>query len=150
MRIGRTATTAAAFLVMAAGCADRPELAPDPNLEPYTRDHTRDLPWVGVDDVRAYQLAGEALVLVDTRPSTSYGKRRIAGAVGVPPDRLDELESLPDDGWIVVYCECSDDAMAIMAAQEAIDRGVRNVAILEGGIGAWEGAGHPVESGSGS
>jgi len=150
MRIGRTATTAAAILVMTTGCADRPELAPDPNLEPYTLDHTGDLSWVDADDVRAYQLAGEELVLVDTRPSTSYAERRIAGAVGIPPDRLDELESLPDDGWVVVYCECSDDAMAIMAAQEAIERGARNVAILEGGIGAWEEAGHPVESGSGS
>lgn len=147
----RCATLAiSSILLVAAGCADRAEIEPDPTLEPYTMDHTEDLSWVSPEDVHAYRLAGEELVLVDTRPTTSFETRRIEGAVGVPPDRLDEMGALPGDRWVVVYCECSDEAMAIMAAQRARESGLEKVAILDGGIGAWEEADYPIESGTGS
>lgn len=133
----------------AVACADRAELAPDPTLEPYTKDHTEDLQWVTPADLRAYRMAGQEVVLVDTRPAESFEARRIEGAVDLPPDRLDDVAVLPRDRWVVMYCECSDEAMAIMAAQRARRAGLESVAILDGGIGAWEDAGYPIESGAG-
>lgn len=136
--------------LVAAGCAEGGGVEPDPTLEPYTRDHTEDLRWVAPADVRAFRLAGEELVLVDTRPTPSFETRRIEGAVALPPDRLDEVDRLPRGPWIVMYCECSDEAMAIMAAQQARAAGLENVAVLDGGLGAWEDADYPIETGAGS
>jgi thioredoxin 1/putative thioredoxin len=85
-----------------------------------------------------------AVVPVDTRDASAFGRAHIPGAVNMPIDaiegRLAELHMLA--GQPVVYCRGGDktkDLAATLAAQ-----GVP-VAFLEGGFLAWEADGFPVE-----
>jgi rhodanese-related sulfurtransferase/DNA-binding HxlR family transcriptional regulator len=49
--------------------------------------------------------AGEALVVVDVRPSQEYRAAHLAGAVSIPLDELEQrLRELPRDRQIVAYC----------------------------------------------
>ncbi|MDX1661551.1 MAG: rhodanese-like domain-containing protein [Gemmatimonadota bacterium] len=134
-------------LLLAAGCGENDEVEPDPTLEPFTKTGAGDFQWVTPEDVRAYQVAGNDLLLVDTRPTSAYEKERIEGAVAVPPERIEAVDSLPSEPWVVLYCSCPDDAMAMAVFRHAFDGGRQNMAILEGGFPAWEEAGYPTVSG---
>ncbi|HEY2516140.1 MAG TPA: thioredoxin domain-containing protein [Polyangiaceae bacterium] len=85
-----------------------------------------------------------AVVPVDTREESAFGRAHIPGAVNMPMDaiqgRLAELHMLA--GQPVVYCR-SGDKTKDLAAQLA-EQGVP-VAFLEGGFLAWEAEGLPVE-----
>jgi thioredoxin len=85
-----------------------------------------------------------AVVPVDTRDASAFGRAHIPGAVNMPFDtiegRLAELHMLA--GQPVVYCRGGDktkDLAATLAGQ-----GVP-VAFLEGGFLAWEAEGFPVK-----
>lgn len=144
MSLSRSLPTA--LLLAALACSGAGEVEPDPTLEPHSRPGAGDFAWVDPADVRAYQASGREVVLVDTRPEGSYSEERLPGAILVPPDRLDAVDSLPRDVWLVFYCACSDDAMAMMAARRALDAGYGKATILAGGITAWKEAGYPTVS----
>ena len=49
--------------------------------------------------------SGEALVVVDVRPTEEYRAAHVAGAVSIPLDELEQrLRELPEDRQIVAYC----------------------------------------------
>ena len=85
-------------------------------------------------------------LLVDVRTPREWGEAHIEAAVNVPLSRLaDRLDELPADRSLVVYCAGgyrSSIAVSLMRRQ-----GLRGVANLVGGIGAWESAKLPTASG---
>jgi rhodanese-related sulfurtransferase len=81
-------------------------------------------------------------LLVDVRatPAFDASQRMIVGAVRRSPEAL-EHRSLPQDRGIVVYC---DDGRAISETVAAALRcDGHEASFLEGGLGAWSGAGLP-------
>jgi rhodanese-related sulfurtransferase len=108
----------------------------DRALDAY-RDRRHELPAVSADDLRA-QLANDAVVLLDVRPSVEYDTAHIPGAISVPYDELVErMEELPADKLIVAYCRgpyCvdADNALSLLAGQGL------QVARLEEGIVEWQ------------
>lgn len=54
-----------------------------------------------------------------------------------------QLDALPDDGSLVIYCRSGN--MSTQAAQEMVDAGFTDFAELEGGFIAWEAQGLPFE-----
>jgi rhodanese-related sulfurtransferase len=54
-----------------------------------------------------------------------------------------QLDSLPDDGSLVIYCRSGN--MSTQSAQEMVQAGFTDFAELEGGYIAWEDEGLPFE-----
>ncbi|RUO56555.1 rhodanese-like domain-containing protein [Pseudidiomarina homiensis] len=85
-------------------------------------------------------------VFVDIRSVDEYRKAHIHGAINLPAERirkndtaaLDKYKSAP----IVVVCATGMTAKA--AAQQLTKAGYENVALLQGGISAWQGASFPL------
>jgi rhodanese-related sulfurtransferase len=88
------------------------------------------------------------IALLDAREEAVFGRRHLLMASCVP---LSQLELLVDDlvprrGARVVWCD-DGEGLAGRAAQKMIAFGYRDVAVLDGGIAAWEAAGYRVYSG---
>lgn len=98
-------------------------------------------------------IAGGSVSLIDVLLPEDYACRHIAGAGNacvyemVFLDRI--AECVPDRDRTVVVYDDSGTTLAARTAAEKLERaGYRNVAILEGGLQAWQDAGFEVESGA--
>lgn len=90
---------------------------------------------------------GDQPLIIDVRSPAAQVDGRIPGAItargdGLPP----EMNGLPKDALVVVYCACPNDASAVLAARKLMERGFRNVRPLAGGFDAWAAAGRRVEA----
>lgn len=102
------------------------------------------------DDVER-ELAGGAVV-VDLRETEELAGGRIPGAVHVPRGML-EFRADPSspyhdaalDPSARVILHCAAGGRSALAAATLKEMGYDNVAHLDGGFGAWQGAGKPVE-----
>jgi rhodanese-related sulfurtransferase len=107
----------------------------------------------GIKRVNARQLKaqlhdGGEIALLDAREEAVFGRRHLLMASCAP---LSQLELLVDDlvprrGARVVWCD-DGEGLAVRAARRMITFGYLDVAVLEGGIAAWEAAGYRVYSG---
>ncbi|CAB0150672.1 Thiosulfate sulfurtransferase GlpE [Pseudidiomarina piscicola] len=85
-------------------------------------------------------------VFVDTRSIDEFRKGHIHGAINLPAERirkndtaaLEKYKSAP----IVVVCATGMTAKSM--AQQLTKAGYENVALLQGGISAWQGASFPL------
>ena len=82
-------------------------------------------------------------VVVDTSPKNEYDAKHITGAISIPAENITtRAKRLPKDKQIVFYG--SDMEAAMRAALELKALGFEKVAVLEGGLQAWENARLPV------
>lgn len=92
----------------------------------------------------------QAVDLIDVRTPAEFRAVHIDFARLVPLDLLDpklvtaDRQGAPDDPLYVV---CRSGSRAKRACELMLDRGVRNVVLVEGGTLAWEQAGLPVVRG---
>ena len=95
-------------------------------------------------------LDGSEVILVDLLTPEEYARQHIPGARNACVYEmifLDRVAECANDREcsLVVY-DATGKSRAAATAREKLDRaGYRNVAILEGGLAAWESAGYPVE-----
>ncbi len=100
--------------------------------------------FVSIHDVQASLEAGEALILIDARPTADFLTSHITGAQNLPFYQIgDYIDQLPQDRWIVTYCGCPH-AVSGQAADALLAAGFTNVAVLDEGFYEWEDAGYPV------
>ncbi|MFN2382776.1 MAG: rhodanese-like domain-containing protein [Gemmatimonadota bacterium] len=96
------------------------------------------------DEVRGWQDAGAAFVLVDARDQIQYAQEHLPGAINIPYVEIRAGGALPPrDARVVVYC--SDEQCPISQyAYQALDRlGYVEVYDLRAGLQGWKEAGHP-------
>lgn len=90
------------------------------------------------------------VLLLDVRTPGEYASAHIEGAVLHPLDRLDPAAvtrlAAGKTGTVVV---CQSGKRAAQAAEKLKAAGLSAVAILEGGVNAWEAAGLPLTRGQG-
>jgi rhodanese-related sulfurtransferase len=96
---------------------------------------------------QAAQQQGSALFL-DVRTPVEYQEMHINGAVSHPlsdlnPNQVKDLLASKSSGVII----CRSGGRARQACEKLLASGLSNVAILEGGITAWDSAGLPVVRG---
>lgn len=91
------------------------------------------------------RLARDEVVVVDVRPEHEYAAGHLPGAISVPPDRLDLLDTLPAGRDVVAYCRGPYCVYADDAVRRLRGRGQRALR-LEDGLPEWRYAGGPVES----
>jgi len=91
--------------------------------------------------VREAHAAGKVR-LIDVRTPAEFGEVHIAGSTLMPLDRLDPAEIT---GPAVLVCRSGK--RAEQARQKLAAAGCEHLAVLEGGVTAWEQAGLPVQRG---
>lgn len=91
---------------------------------------------------------GGEITLLDAREERTFGKRHILMASCVPLGRVEEMVDalVPRRQTRVIWCDDGDD-LAEKAAQRMADLGYLDVAVLTGGVAAWESNGYPIYSG---
>ncbi|MBZ0220987.1 MAG: rhodanese-like domain-containing protein [Candidatus Methylomirabilis sp.] len=102
---------------------------------------------VTAEELNAMMERGERVILIDVRTPKEHEEAHIPGSVLMPLDTLDNVESLPEDGHIILYCRSgkrSQTARGVLGW-----KGFKGVRDLEGGINAWIKSGRETISGSG-
>jgi rhodanese-related sulfurtransferase len=91
--------------------------------------------------------AGE-IAIVDAREEGSFHERHLLMASCLPLSRLEVMAPglLPRRGALIIVCD-DGEGLAERAAARLIQGGYTDVAVLAGGVAAWEAAGFPVYSG---
>src|SRR6202521_4338760 len=95
-------------------------------------------------DVRALKAQlhdGGELALLDAREELLFSRRHLLMASCVPLSRLELLvdDLVPRRGARVIWCD-DGEGLAERAAARMSALGYRDVAVLDGGIAAWEAA----------
>jgi len=90
----------------------------------------------------------EPIVVLDVNSSQSWDRAHVPGARHLDPVAFGERD-LPEDknAAIVFYCSNYLCRKAPNAARHAKSLGYTNVYVMSAGIGGWESAGLPTESG---
>lgn len=86
-------------------------------------------------------------MLLDVRRSGALirNPQGIAGAIPILLDESDpKIPDIPRDTEMLVYCLCSGQASSTRVANWLLRAGYQNVAVLEGGLPAWEATGLPL------
>ena len=99
-------------------------------------------------ELKAWLHDGGELALLDAREELPFGRRHLLMASCIPLSRLELLvdDLVPRRGARVVWCD-DGDGLAARAAARMSGLGYQDVAVLDGGISAWEAAGFRVYSG---
>lgn len=108
-----------------------------------------------ISQIKARQAWGKpGVAFVDAREELAFRKQRISGALQLPLENLDQkaqrtIERLLEYSVVVVYCDalacaCSSQLAEILRTKYAL----KNVKVLEGGIGDWTKNNYPTQRGA--
>ncbi len=103
---------------------------------------------IGAQDLKAQLHDGGEIALLDAREEGVFFHRHLLMASCVPLSRVELMVDalVPRRSARVVWCD-DGDGSALRAARRMSGFGYTNVAVLEGGIAAWEAAGFRLYSG---
>ncbi len=90
--------------------------------------------------------SGKSVTLLDVRTPVEHDEMRITGSRLMPLDQLDPeavKQAAAGDGQCVIICRSGK--RAEQAFQKLSAAGCENLAVLDGGVSAWEDAGLPLE-----
>ncbi|MDI6693612.1 MAG: rhodanese-like domain-containing protein [Anaerolineales bacterium] len=103
------------------------------------------VPRISVEELVRRLKRADAPAVVDVRFDPEWRAGHIPGAIHIEPGRLAAEElPVPKDHPIVVHCGHSDRSTVGISLLER--RGFTNLALLKGGISAWQSAGYGLES----
>ena len=88
----------------------------------------------------------DSIRLIDVRTPAEFEAVHIEGATSMPLDRLDPAHVRAFVGTPCVFV-CQSGKRAAQACDKLAAAGCENLAVLEGGVAAWEQAGLPVKRG---
>ena len=103
---------------------------------------------IDVRGLKAQLHDGGEIALLDAREELPFSRRHLLMASCVPLSRLELLidDLVPRRATRVVWCD-GGEGLAARAAERMVALGYRDVAVLDGGVGAWEKAGYRLYSG---
>lgn len=99
--------------------------------------------------VEPHEVAGRRheFAVFDVRSHGYYdsGTRRIEGSIRLEPNAISaQMERLPRNREIVLYCTCFREATAVKVSRMLAEKGIPS-SVLRGGLGAWRKADLPLE-----
>jgi len=106
---------------------------------------------VSLDEARNLYMDKKAIFL-DARSSEYYAQGHIRCALNLPWQAFDEYidrvwDKIPDDAWIITYCDGEDCSLSEDLAKELLSMGYEKVRVLPNGWTRWMEAGFPTEQG---
>src|ERR1041385_1038381 len=107
-----------------------------------------EIEYISAGQLKAQLHDGGEIALLDAREEGIFHARHLLLASCVPLSRLELVidDLVPRRGARVVWCD-DGDGSALRAARRMIGFGYTDVAVLDGGIAAWEAAGYRLYSG---
>ncbi len=107
-------------------------------------------PSIEVSSAQDLIARGEAVV-IDARPQEFFNQKHIAGALNIPPALFDiaymiKLNELDPDKPIIVYGRSISRHYDEAVARRLVQRDHQNVAVLAGGLSAWQSKGYAIEA----
>jgi len=105
---------------------------------------------ISVDELKRLIDTGANPVVFDVRTATARQRdpQRIPGAIAFELSQVDAaVAELPDEREVILYCNCPSEASAARIARLLMNRGVRSVRPLAGGLQAWIDAGFKADAG---
>ena len=105
---------------------------------------------ISVNELKRLIDVGANPVVFDVRTATARERepQRIPGAVAFDLSQVDAVVAeLPEEREVILYCNCPSEASAARIARRLMDRGVRSVRPLAGGLQAWIDAGFEADEG---
>jgi membrane protein DedA with SNARE-associated domain/rhodanese-related sulfurtransferase len=108
------------------------------------------VPRVSASEVarRFYSDHHQDMALYDVRSHGYYDNKafRIKGSLRLEPNTLlQQIESLPKEKEIILYCTCQREATSLRVARVLQQNGLRS-SVIKGGLRAWKKAGFPLET----
>lgn len=97
---------------------------------------------------RLYSDLHDDMLVLDVRSHGYYSSKasRIKGSSRIDPNLLlEQIETLPKDKEIVLYCTCQGEATSLNVARILQQHGFRS-SVIKGGLRAWKKGGHPLEA----
>ena len=93
-------------------------------------------------------------LFLDARSPEHYAQGHIRCALNLPWQAFDEyidrvLDKIPDDAWIVTYCDGEHCSLSEDLAKDLLSMGYEKVGVLLNGWTRWLEAGLPTEQGEG-
>lgn len=106
------------------------------------------LPRIDAKTLKAFFHDGQEIALLDAREEVPFDGRHIFMAACVPLSRLELLlhDVVPRRRTRVVWCDAGE-GLAARAAARTLELGYTDVALLDGGLEAWERAGYRLYNG---
>ncbi len=121
----------------------------NPNGIPLVPKMPSDVAFLRMDPLSVLE-AGERgnMIVVDAMPVNFYEKKHIRGAINIPPALFDivymmTLAEEDKEKKIAVYGRTISRPYDLEVADKLVNRGHRNVGLLEGGLAEWEKRGYP-------
>jgi membrane protein DedA with SNARE-associated domain/rhodanese-related sulfurtransferase len=105
---------------------------------------------ISVNELKRLIDVGANPVVFDVRTATARERDplRIPGAIVFDLSQVDAVVAeLPGERDVILYCNCPSEASAARIARLLMDRGVRSVRPLAGGLQAWLDAGFKADTG---
>ncbi len=102
---------------------------------------------IDADELREQLASDHRPVLVNALAREAFDDERIPGSISIPVASAVRVatEVLAKDQPVVVYCASRSCTASPTLAQKLVDLGFSDVTDFDGGIEAWERAGHPIE-----
>jgi len=102
---------------------------------------------ITVDELKGLIDEGQEPVILDVRPQIIRAREGvIPGSVIAQESDLPAIAArFPDHSEVVVYCNCPNEASAVMIAKKLQKAGFKKIRPLLGGIDAWTEAGHAID-----
>jgi rhodanese-related sulfurtransferase len=99
---------------------------------------------ISVDELDQLLQSGAKPIIIDVRsPQSTQDTGRIPGALITSLAEMHTLSfDIPDNGEVIVYCACPNEASAARVAKLLMQKGYTHVRPLAGGIDAWIAAGY--------
>ena len=105
---------------------------------------------ISVEELKRLIDGGANPVVFDVRTTIARERdpQRIPGAIAFDLSQVDAVVAeLPAEREVILYCNCPSEASAARIARLLMDRGVRSVRPLAGGLQAWIDAGFKADTG---
>jgi cytochrome c oxidase cbb3-type subunit III len=109
----------------------------------------RDGRFVGVDQLDRALEQRRRFVIIDARPASDWRTTHITGAVSIPYYRLERIDEVPKDAWVVAYCACPHHLSGVVV-DSLRARGCPRAFVLDEGILEWERRGYPIVAAPGA
>src|SRR5436190_17704676 len=101
------------------------------------------VPEVSVQDVRGRLDKSDRATLLDVREKEEYREGHLDGAISLPRGFLEmRVEEAVSDKATPIIAYCAGGTRSLLAAKQLKDMGYQNVISMNGGYGAWKGAGY--------
>ena len=103
--------------------------------------------YIDAETLKAYLDSGEIVSLVMTMPPHAYAQAHIPGSLAFasPAEAEAQLRIQSPETLIVLYCTTAECQASTQVYQQLHAQGITNVAVLQGGLMAWVGAGFAVD-----